>query len=204
MEKLILNNRTKGGVIMVLVFIMLEILICVAVLFLILLLSTIKVKIENLQVGKQMEEKRYRVIIELYFINRLKILKIKFNSSRLRKLYSNKKLQEIDLKKIEKALPLNKITLKILSKIKIEKLNLQVALSTGDAVLTSYAVGTIAGTVGAILPHFVIDNNPKKYFYKIQPVYLDENIFNMYLDSIISIKVVHIIYIIYKFGIKKV
>lgn len=187
---------------MVLVFIVLGILICVAVLFLILILSTIKVKIENFQIGKQMEEKKYKVIIELYFVNKIKILKIRFNSSKLRKIYNSKKLQQIDLKKLEKTVPLNKITLKILSKIKLEKLNLQVALSTGDAVLTSYAVGTIAGTVGAILPHLAIDNNEKKYFYKIQPVYIDENIFNMYLDSIITIKVVHIIYIIYKFGIK--
>lgn len=187
---------------MILVFILLGISIFTLLLFLILILSTIKVRIENLQIGKNMEQKKYQIIIEVYFADKIKILKTRFNNKKLRKIYNSKKMQEIDLKKIEKNIPINMISLKILSKVKIEKLDLQIGLGTENAVLTSYAVSLIAGLIGTILPHVGIKNH-KKYFYDISPVYAGINTFNMYLDSIISIKIVHIIYIIYSLGMKK-
>jgi len=182
---------------MILVFIFLGLLIITSILFLIFILSTIKIKIENLQIGKYTNNK-YKAFLQLYFLNKIKIFSIRINNERIRKVYLGKQLEKVDFNKIKENVPINKESFSIIKKLKLEleKLNLKIDIGTEDAVLTSYAVATIASLLGIILPHLVKNRDYKEIKYIVEPMY---NIaqFNMYLDSIISLKVVHIIYVIY-------
>lgn len=182
---------------MILVFIFLGLLIIISILFFVLIMSTIKLKIENLQIGNYTNNKRYKAFIQIYFLNKIKIFSIKINNQRLKKLYSSKQLEKIDFNKVKENIAINRETFSIIKKLKlkIEKLNLEANLGTEDAVLTSYAVAIMASLISIFLPHLVKDMDHNQIRYVINPIY-NKNIFNIYLDSIISLKIVHIIYIV--------
>lgn len=184
---------------MVLVFILFGIVIFLLTLFILLLLSTIRIEIKNLKIGNKEVENQtrikdnYEVKIGVYFLEKIPILWIRLNNKKVRKIYHSKRLEKIDLKKIETTIPFNKQTLQIIKqiKIRISKLNLQVAIGTEDAVLTSYLVAMIASVIGILLPHII--NKNSNYYYKVNPLYQNKNEYHIDLDSIICIKIVHII-----------
>ena len=110
----------------------------------------------------------------------------------MRKIYSNKKLEQIDFSK------LNIKTLKIIKglQIKIESLKLEINIGIEDVIYTSYTVAIIASILSIILPHLVKEEHIQNIRYEINTIY-NTLTFNLNLDSIISIKIVHIIYVIY-------
>lgn len=187
---------------MVLVFILLGITIFIFLLFTIFLLSTLKIEIKNLKIGNKEKTKKsrikekYEIKITLYFLEKLPILWLKLNNKKIRKISNSKRLEKIDFKKMKKKIPMNKETLEIIKniKIKISKLNLKIDLGTEDAVLTSYLIAFIASIIGIILPHIVEEDKMQKCHYIVNPIYQNKNEYHISLDSIISIKIVHIIY----------
>ena len=124
---------------------------------------------------------------------------MKLNNKKMKKIYSSKQLEKIDLSKITKKIPINKSSLiKILKlKINIETLNLNLELGIQDALLTSYAVAIISSAIGIALPHIVKSHNIYKCKYKILPVYNYVDTINLQLNSLICIKIVNIIILIY-------
>ncbi len=116
----------------------------------------------------------------------------------MRKIYSNKKLEQIDLNKVKQTIPINVETLKIIKslKLEIESLKLKINMGIEDAIATSYLVAIIASILSIILPHLVKKEDIKNIKYEINPIY-NTLIFNLKLDSIINLKIVHIIYVIY-------
>lgn len=186
---------------MVLVFILLGIIIVILLIFVILLLSEIQIGIKNLKIGNKEEKKgrikdKYEVKITLYFLEKIPILWFRLNDKKIRRISKSKQLEKIDLKAIEKNVKFNKETIQIIKniKIKISKLNLRIDLGTEDAILTSYLIAFIAGMIGIILPHVVQKNKINNCKYIVNPIYQNRNIYHVNLDSIISIKIVHIIY----------
>lgn len=186
---------------MVLVFILLGIIIVILLIFVILLLSEIQIEIKNLKIGNKEEKKgrikdKYEVKITLYFLEKIPILWFRLNDKKIRRISKSKQLEKIDLKAIEKNVKFNKETIQIIKniKIKISKLNLRIDLGTEDAILTSYLIAFIAGMIGIILPHVVQKNKINYCKYIVNPIYQNRNIYHVNLDSIISIKIVHIIY----------
>lgn len=186
---------------MVLVFILLGIIIVILLIFVILLLSEIQIEIKNLKIGNKEEKKgrikdKYEVKITLYFLEKIPILWFRLNDKKIRRISKSKQLEKIDLKAIEKNVRFNKETIQIIKniKIKISKLNLRIDLGTEDAIVTSYLIAFIAGVIGIILPHVVQKNKINNCKYIVNPIYQNRNIYHVNLDSIISIKIVHIIY----------
>ena len=186
---------------MVLVFILLGIIIAVLLIFTILLLSKIQIEIKNLKIGNKEENRgrikdKYEVKITLYFLKKISILWFRLNDKKIRKISNSKQLEKIDLKAIEKNVKFNKETIQIIKniKIKISKLNLRIDIGTEDAILTSYLIAFIASLIGIILPHIVQKNKINNCKYIVNPIYQNRNIYHVNLDSIISIKIVHIIY----------
>ena len=186
---------------MVLVFILLGTIIALLLIFTILLLSKIQIEIKNLKIGNKEENKgrikdKYEVKITLYFLEKIPILWFRLNNERIRKISNSKQLEKIDLKAIEKNVKFNKETIQIIKniKIKISKLNLRIDIGTEDAILTSYLIAIIASLIGIILPHIVQNNKINNCKYIVNPIYQNRNIYHVNLDSIISIKIVHIIY----------
>ena len=186
---------------MVLVFILLGIIIVILLIFVILLLFEIQIEIKNLKIGNKEEKKgrikdKYEVKITLYFLEKIPILWFRLNDKKIRRISKSKQLEKIDLKAIEKNVRFNKETIQIIKniKIKISKLNLRIDLGTEDAIVTSYLIAFIAGVIGIILPHVVQKNKINNCKYIVNPIYQNRNIYHVNLDSIISIKIVHIIY----------
>lgn len=186
---------------MVLVFILFGIIITILLIFTILLLSKLQIEIKNLKIGNKEENKgrikdKYEVKITLYFLKKIPILWFRLNDKRIRKISNSKQLEKIDLKAIEKNIKFNKETLEIIKniKIKISKLNLRIDLGTEDVIFTSYLIAFIASLIGLILPHIVQKNKINNCKYIVNPIYQNRNIYHVNLDSIISIKIVHIIY----------
>lgn len=186
---------------MVLVFILFVIFILLLLLFTMIVLSTFQIEIKNLRVGnKQRDSKRrikekYEVKISLRFLGKIPIVWFRLNHQRMRKLYNSKQLQKIDVRKIEKKIPFQKETFEIIKgiKLRILKLDLKIAIGTEDAILTSYIIAIIASVIGILLPHLAKEKITDCY-YVVTPRYQDKNEYDVSLDSIISIKIVHIIY----------
>jgi len=193
-----------GGESMILVFILLGIIIFSITIFIIILLSTIQIEIVNLKIAsKNVKQERnikddYQIKIKLYFLEKIPILVIKLDKYKLRKIYENNKFNNLNInfKKIENKIKVNRKEIfdafkKI--KIRISKLSLKINIGTEDAILTSYIVAILASFIGIILPHLAKENI-NKCEYIVNPKYMNRNEYYICLESIIKIKIVHIIY----------
>ena len=183
---------------MILVFIFLSLLFIIILLITILLFSAISIQIENLKISNTQEKKiedNYKVRIKLLFLSKVPIFAINLNSKKMRDIYSSKKLEKIDYKKIKSKIP-NRINIFKLIKIlqiKIKSLNLKVKIGTIDILSTSYIVGIIASIISILLCFTTNKKDIKKVYYKILPIYNQKNEYNIELNSIIQVEIVHII-----------
>ena len=177
------------------------ILLSLFIIFILLNFSTVKIEIKNLKVsfpkinGKNTNE-HYEISINLYLFDRIKILKSSITRSKIKKRGLNQKI-----KKLQKILIKNRgnFNFNIFNSIKIlnfdiEKLKLKINLGTEDAAITAISTGAIAGVIGIGLKDKIKDINNIKF--KVDPVYLDKNFLEVYLDGIFTIKKIHIIHII--------
>lgn len=81
--------------------------------------------------------------------------------------------------------------------IKLEKLDLIICIGVEDAVITAYIVSILYIIISNIIPHvYNSKNSLNEYKYNVIPVY-NKNFSKLSLNCIISIKLVHIIYIIF-------
>lgn len=81
-------------------------------------------------------------------------------------------------------------------RIYLERINAGIKICSGDAVATSISVAVISNAITFILKSANVKINRKKFRYIITPIYQDKKIFDIYLDCIINISLVHIISII--------
>ncbi len=206
--------------------------LCVLIIFLVIFVvirySSIRISIINLEIDTDNKDiiSDYQFEIGIYFLNKIRIIKLTVNEKKIKKLQDSKfikKMYSVDLgkvtKKIEKKIQdkviqdyksfniLNfiKVLLKEL-KLEILKFNLSFKFGVSDIMVTTYTVPIISTLISFILKLTVKDinlkNKRKNYYYKIEPVY-NKNIINLRLNCIINVKIVHIINIIYIFLIKK-
>jgi len=182
--------------------ILLGIISIMIIILILLLLSTIKIEIKNLRIENAKIKTKYNVKISINILNKIKILSINLNNQKIKKVYSSKRFQKININKFIKKLSINKANLQVIKHIKpkIEKLQLYIDLGIEDAVLTSYSIAILASTIGIILPYLA--KNIENCKYIVNPLYIGKNELNIDLDSIISLKIVHIIYVIYFFIMK--
>ena len=152
------------------------------------LLSTIKLNIEDFRlVNINLENKELinKIFIEIYLFKILKIFKIKLKNKYFQKnnkLLKNKKITNIIFDK----------------KIKLEKLNLKIKLGTKSIQSTIASVFIVNNIISLILAKKIKKYKHNKYYFQILPLYKSQDIIQISLNGIISIKIVHIIYIIYK------
>lgn len=184
---------------MILVFFVLGFIILISSLLVILMLSTITIEIRNLEIeNKKFKEDervkgKYEVEISLNLLKSIKYFKIILNNKKIRKISDSVALKKNNLKKLEKSKLIRLNIFFIIKKIKLKYLKLSINLGTEDAILTSYLVAIIASFIGIIIPH-VLDENKKRCKYIVKPIYQNRNLYYIKLDSIIQIKIVHIIY----------
>ena len=79
----------------------------------------------------------------------------------------------------------------------IEKLNIIGTLGLEDAAYTAYLVTFINTIISIIISKRMYHYSKRKYNYSIEPSYINQNVVNLELNCIISIKIVNIISIIF-------
>jgi len=199
---------------MILVLIFLGVIILVALVIVTILLSTIQIQVKDLEIGNVnkeksniIEEKKNNYKIKLYvkIFGRFTIYKNLINKEKLEKVYNSKIIKKFHIDKnlkseLKKEMKFRKKELvDLIKKVHIEilELNLKIWIGIEDAVLTSFAVAGLASIISIILPFLIEQKNIKKCQYFVNPIYVQKNLYNIKLESIIQVKMVHIIYIIY-------
>lgn len=184
----------------------LSLLFIIALIFTMLILSTIKLEIKDFIYDstkpKSKKTSHYKIIIRLKLFNKLTWLKIKITKEQIAKAISNKLVKRIMLKRMEKFKENKNIEvkkLKVLKKlnINIDKLKLYIKLDTPTVTTTTTLTTIIATFISIILARTANTNNISNYRYKIQPTFYMQNLLKICIDCIISLKMVHIINIIY-------
>lgn len=179
------------------------IILSIIVINLIIILSTLRLNILNININNinKQEKLHYEIKmkVQLYFLNKIKIASIYLDNKKIKKYKIFKKMQQIDMKQVEKIALDYKEIIKIIKdiRIKLRTLDLKLQIGTIDVIITSIVVAFISAIIGIILPHIVKNNKMTNYKYKIEPIYNMENMVKMNINCIIEIKVVHIIYVIY-------
>ena len=177
---------------MILVFIFLGIIIFLSFIFLILVMSSIRINIKEIII-KDFNLNKNNVFIELYLFDKIKYFSIKVKNINNKKYLDKFKNNSDNIKVIDIISLLNKL------KITIKNFNLNMTIGLEDICAVSYLITITSSLISTILSFFCDYNSKIKY--SIRPIY-NENNLNINLESIISIKIVHIIYVI-KILIKK-
>lgn len=182
------------------------ILVFVFILFLIsliLVFSEVKIILNAFEYSTEKEEKssKYSGKFEIYFLGKVKIFSKKIDNQKTGKFFNNNFIKERITRmnlfskddttskyKIDK-----KITKELRKNLKIELLKLQIQIDTESILLTSYLVGIISTLIPNLIKNNIKNYNDKDYQWSVIPIYKSKNFISLKLNSIISIKVVHII-----------
>ena len=211
---------------MVLVFILCTIVILLTLIVCIIILSNLRIELLHFEVsnmeqnkseivqnsnlnfkvdGKKNSEddskilKDYELKFSLYLFRKLKWISVCFNSERLKKVYKKIKWQSIDFKKMEQDLKLEDFNIVKKLQPELSYLYLESKIGVEDAIATSFFAAMISIMISTLLPHIVKKYEKNKYHYKIVPLYINKNVYEIKFDCIIEIKMVHIINILYYF-----
>lgn len=184
----------------------LSLLFIIALIFTMLILSTIKLEIKDFIYDstkpKSKKISQYKIIIRLKLFNKLTWIKIKITKEQIAKAISNKLVKRIMLKRMEKFKENKNIEvkkLKVLKKLNIntDKLKLYIKIDTPSTTATTTITTLIATVISIFLAKTASTNNMNNYKYKMQPTFYMQNLLKICIDCIISLKMVHIINIIY-------
>lgn len=185
---------------MVLVFILCITVILITLLICMIILSTIKLELRHFEASNMRKiSKDYQLKISFNLFGKLKWIGIRFNNKKIEKLSHKIKWKSIDFKKMEQNFEIE--DLKQLEKLQpnLSYFHLESKIGTEDAIITSFLVAIISVIISVLLPHIVKKYEENKYHYKIVPLYVNKNVYEIKFDCIIEIKMVHIINILYYF-----
>ncbi len=163
-------------------------------------ISKIRIKVINLKYyisNTRHINDNFKFKIQLIIFNKIKIINIDINKELLEKLKFREKLEKAKLKFSEREIKINKKVLKYIPKINLKTnyLNLNIELGTENSALTSLIIPIVSGIISIILSKN--SYNEKNIYYNVEPIYYNQNIFNIELSGIFEIKMIHIINIIY-------
>ena len=180
---------------MILVFLFLVFLILISLITLLILLSKIKIDINRVHIEANSELK-FRVS----FILKLRLClfdKLTYFNMTI----DNKKL---NFKNFKEDKDINKEILFILRKKEytVDSFKLHGKIGTENAAFTALSIGFLNIIIPILVLRKIDSNNTNNYYLNINPIFNNQNLVNLDFNCIISIKVVHIIDIIY-FLIKK-
>ncbi len=184
---------------MILVLFLLGILLSLILIIEIVLLSELKINIINLETQNELFIKNqfeYDIEIRLYLLGAIPYFKYNLNKNILSNNKFYRKIREISSSK-NLANNINAREIFNLLSLKFEKINLNLQVGTSNAALTAYAVFAVSTILELSIPYLTYKHFYKNIKYKIIPLYNGRNILNIKLNSIICIKMVHIISVIY-------
>ena len=162
--------------------------------------SKIQIEVNNFRfqsTSKRHINKDYEVIIKLFILKVIPIFKINITKTKLEKLQLKDKIKNIDFKLIQDNKEFDKKALKAVKELNvaIKNIDLYIDLGTENASLTSIIVPALS-TIIAIILHRKIKKFENQVFV-INPIYINQNLVNIYISGIFEIKMSHIINMIY-------
>jgi len=175
------------------------VLFCVIlVIFVLARFSYLKIDVQKL---KMMNNKLidFKFVISLAFLNKINIIKLTINKERILKFKKNNLLKR-PIRKIQKGIVESydnikeikkeaiKNYLRVLKKVEIEDVDMDINIGTESAPLTA----AIVTFISLAITFFVVKES-KNRKYKVVPVYNNRNYLSLSIKCIISIKLVHII-----------
>lgn len=183
-------------------FFILSILILFFLVTIILMFSKINIIIKNIRISSDKVnnrhiQKNYEVKIQLTLFRIIKIINIRITNSKLKKLEKKGTLKKIEEGIKNSNTKINIKNLKVLKKLKykISNLNLELSFCMEDAAVTAVTFGILSSLIGIILKNNISDD--KDNHFKITTLYINKILINLHLDCIITVKLIHIIYILY-------
>lgn len=182
---------------MILALIFLGILIIICMLFFLLIVSTIRIKIDELQISNKCKKISKKVVCEigLYLFGKMKIIKINLNNKKIKEIYLKEKN---NYKKIKNKISISKNNIKNIKKLNpdIITYNMHLEIGLQDAIATSCIIVLCSSVISYILAKNIEKYDDSKYNYIITPIYSDSNIIDLKLKMIIDIKILNLIYFI--------
>ena len=198
-------------------YIIIALVILIALFILLIVISKIELKIHNLHINSALTVKNNEdllIQISLKILN-IRWIKIKLSRTKIEKLKNKIKEEEKRLNlnekeinkkiknKINKAIKDKEIRENILNtKVELEEFKSKLEVATDDYIITSYLVAIISIIISNIIPHIISKKTEKKLGKKIQyyvtPVYKVQNSYSLRLDTTVSTKLLHLLYIAVK------
>lgn len=176
--------------------ILLIIMLLVVLLFMIIILSDLCFKIENLYVcynNNISKEYKYKIRIQLKFLGVLPFISFTLTDSNSKVSKIMEKMQNGKFKVKGKHAEIFRVIGILYDSIEIKKLKFLLTIDIENPMITSYIVGIISMIIPNIIRRNIKSFDSKKISYKICPLYQHKNIIDLHLESIINIKIVHII-----------
>ena len=151
----------------------------------------------------------YKIVIKLCIFRKVPILKVTITKLKLDKLMIKfkGKIKNIEMELLSNTNQIDKNFIKAMKKINlsIKRINLNIELGTENAGLTAIIIPLLSTLISIVFRKKV--ENYNKQFFRINPIYINQNLINIIVSGIFEIKMIHIINIIYilikKEGVKK-
>ncbi len=200
---------------MISVFLFFILLILITLFLCLAIISTLKVDINNLYISNLNNENsidkfkiKFVISIQLILFNKIKILSSNITDEKIKKINEKfnfkEKFKKVDLNKIKSNFKLNKDAKEYIKKyinnkkiVEISKIDLDLKIGTEDVIVTSILTTFISTIISLILTRVLNENGINESNYKILPLYYNQNLLNINLKGIFSLKIVHIIFIIF-------
>lgn len=202
---------------MVLVLIFCTIIIITIIAFFLIIFSTLKIDIKNYEISNIYEslndsiietkdtcnnnEKnmaKYKLDISLNILNKIKILKLKLNNEKIKKMILKMHLDKTKIKELEREIGINDINEITKIKPQISYMNLNIKIGVDDVLLTTYIVPIICTAISMLLPLVIEKNKANQIKYIVTPMYNKGNAYYIKFDAGIKIKVMQVLKFIYK------
>ena len=200
---------------MVIFFIILTILFFLSLIFLMICLSSLEIEINDLYINSKNKKhhklQKYLFSIRLKLLDKITWLKIKIDKNKMKKIENSKIFKSKVFNKINEYEHIRDIILKNKEEIfkkdnikyikeinpKVNQFNLNMQICTSDGIFTSFSVAILAAIISILLANNVEKFDKNKYKYVITPIYEQKPNIKIELNCIISIKIVHIMNVIY-------
>lgn len=188
---------------MVFLFIVLTIVVFV----IILIYAKIQIEVINFRFSSQTKRhinQDYKIVIKLCILGYIPILKITLTKEKLEKMRVKQKIRNIDFSVLEKNPSFDRKIGKAIKAfdILIKNIDLQLAIGTENASLTSFIIPAISTIIAIGLQKKM--KTLKNQIFTVKPVYQNQNLVNLSVSGIFELKMRHIINIIYIFSKKGV
>ena len=134
---------------------------------------------------------KINIIFVFKIFNNIPVFSIKFDYNKIRKLRNNKflnkkfKNRKIKFRKILRNLP-------FAPKNIIKEFDLDIKIGTKNANATALIIPIITTLISLILEYVKVDYT-EDIKYKVNPIYNNQNLLNIYFSGIFEMKVIHII-----------